>query len=729
MAVTLLSLNVKGLNTPYKRSMLWKEARSHQADVLCAQETHIKRDSPIKIRHPNFPHTFLACSDKKKAGVLIAIKDTVQFDLLHSVVDPNGRFIILVCRIDNVISTLVNSYAPNSRQISFLNKLWRRVTRVKQGHLIWCGDFNGIGDAQMDSTSRGLRPPLQLGPWFSKLSLFDAWRCYHASERDYTFHSSVHGSFSRIDFFLVDRNSLQLIDRCDIGTISWSDHAPITLSLRLNQTCPVPYVWRNNTYLLARPETKDMVMLKLKEFFTLNAPSVTDRFILWNAHKAYIRGILIQVSSRWKKERNKQMEDLFHSIKTLEDKVKRSSLPIHNRDLLDARLKLRQHLMFEFEAQIKYSKIKHYNLMNKPSKLMARRVAAARCKTRVPFLYSHARGHKLSHPQAISDEFGEFYSRLYNLKDDAHTTTPTSEAIASFLESVNLPALTTSQLRDFNAPFTEVEIARTIASLPNGKSPGPDGFSNEYFKHYQSTLISPLCDAFNQALTTGTIPAENLQATIVTLPKPGKTPDQPANFRPISLLNSDIKLYAKMLAGRLSSVLPTLINRDQVGFIRGRQAPDGTRRLINIISQLESSKTPAILFSLDAEKAFDRINWQFMFRVLEKFGFVGNIHSAIAALYSTPSARVLVNGTLSKPFSISNGTRQGCPLSPLIFDMVMEPLAEAIRSHSGISGVNIADIQHKISLFADDVILTLTDVEHSLPNVTSLLNLYGSLTY
>lgn len=147
------------------------------------------------------------------------------------------------------------------------------------------------------------------------------------------------------------------------------------------------------------------------------------------------------------------------------------------------------------------------------------------------------------------------------------------------------------------------------------------------------------------------------------------------------------------------------------------------------MSQVERKKIPAILLSLDAEKAFDRIHWGFIFRTLHKFGLTGNIATAIAALYSQPSARVLANGVLSKPFQITNGTRQGCPLSPLIFDLIMEPLAEAIRSHAGIKGVDIAGIQHKISLFADDVILALTDVKRSLANVSSLLDLYGSLTY
>lgn len=134
MAVTMLSLNVKGLNSPFKWSMLWKEARATRAAIVCAQETHLKKDSPVKLRNLAFPHIYFACSDKKKAGILIAINHSVQFNLLQTVINPNRRFIILVCRIDNILC----SYAPNSQQIAFLNKLRRKVDKVKQGRLLWC---------------------------------------------------------------------------------------------------------------------------------------------------------------------------------------------------------------------------------------------------------------------------------------------------------------------------------------------------------------------------------------------------------------------------------------------------------------------------------------------------------------------------------------------------------------------------------------------------------------
>lgn len=229
-------------------------------------------------------------------------------------------------------------------------------------------------------------------------------------------------------------------------------------------------------------------------------------------------------------------------------------------------------------------------------------------------------------------------------------------------------------------------------------------------------------------MSKASFPPEMLIATIITLPKPGKDPSTPQNFRPVSLLNVDVKLYAKLIANRLASLLPTLINQDQVGFVLGLQANDATRRLINVLHSAEKSKRPSLLLMLDAEKAFDRVHWGYLNKVLEKFNITGPIQKAIEALYSSPSAYVYTEGMFSKNFRITNGTRQGCPLSPLIFALVMELLAENIKSHPMIQGISSRNQQRKISLFAD-VILTLSDPYLSLSAAHDTLLQFNKIAY
>uniref|UniRef100_A0A803J7W0 Reverse transcriptase domain-containing protein n=1 Tax=Xenopus tropicalis TaxID=8364 RepID=A0A803J7W0_XENTR len=216
---------------------------------------------------------------------------------------------------------------------------------------------------------------------------------------------------------------------------------------------------------------------------------------------------------------------------------------------------------------------------------------------------------------------------------------------------------------------------------------------------------------------------------ITTIPKPNKDPTKVENYRPISLLNSDIKIYAKILANRLNPILRGLVANDQVGFVPTRQAPDNTRKVINIAIQANQTRSPCLLLALDAEKAFDRVSWLYLQNVLVKFGFSGTFLEHILTLYKVPSALIRTNAQSSPNFSLTNGTRQGCPLSPLIFVLLMEPLAEAIRQHPLISGFMIGKKSYKISLFADDIILTLTNPVESLKALFQLLTQFSEISY
>lgn len=182
-----------------------------------------------------------------------------------------------------------------------------------------------------------------------------------------------------------------------------------------------------------------------------------------------------------------------------------------------------------------------------------------------------------------------------------------------------------------------------------------DGIINEYYQHFHGILAPYLLATFQTFVLGKPPPREMLAAIITTIPKPGKPTYQVTNYRPISLLNTDIKMYAKILSDRINAVLLSLVHSDQVGFVAKRQVRDGTRLILDLVQLAQKSSNDAILLSLDAEKAFDSINWTYLKAVLSKFGFRGPILLAILSLYSTPSASVLSYGFLSYPFDITNG--------------------------------------------------------------------------
>lgn len=182
------------------------------------------------------------------------------------------------------------------------------------------------------------------------------------------------------------------------------------------------------------------------------------------------------------------------------------------------------------------------------------------------------------------------------------------------------------------------------------------------------------------SLLYGDIPHSQFTYSYISvIPKPGKDPSIPDNYRPIALLNSDYKIFTKILSSRLSQLIPKLVNRDQVGFVPSRHAGDNTRRTIDLIDLLNKFPRPALILSLDAQKAFDRLSWPYMFSMLSRFEFEGPFFKAIQTLYDHTSAHVQMASFLSPCFPMSNSTRQGYPLSPLLFILCLEPLAEAIR--------------------------------------------------
>ena len=175
---------------------------------------------------------------------------------------------------------------------------------------------------------------------------------------------------------------------------------------------------------------------------------------------------------------------------------------------------------------------------------------------------------------------------------------------------------------------------------------------------------------------------------ITVLPKKGKDREYSRKYRPISILNVDYKMYTAIIAKRLENILPELIDEDQTGFVKSRQTHDNIRRTLHLIDRIERENKKAVVLSLDAEKALDRVNWQFLYQTLDRFGFNEQSVDLIRTLYQQPTAKIKINGSLSPSF-ILQGTRQGCCLSPTLLAFYIEPLAQTIRQHEQLQGITI----------------------------------------
>ena len=665
---------------------------------------------------------FSSHTNTRQRGVAILISNSIDFECREEIRDKEGRYIIIKGSIDQNTITLVNVYAPPESDQSFFKFLFDEIATQMEGMCVCGGDFNVVPNHNQDTTSKN-RSKKHLSQLLNRaceeMGFFDVWRDLHPLEKDYSHYSATHSVHSRIDYFFMQNEDRDRIKECHIGVADVSDHNALHVTVYLK--CRVrSTVWRMNVGILNNDSITGQIKKEIEDYLKDNDNGGTDPNILWDALKAVMRGKLIAITSNLKKARGRQYKSLLTKLKTREQEHKEKPEAKTLQELKDIRYKINELLQQDVEMKARYLKQTYYEIGPKAAKLLARKLRKQQSDRAVPKIQNPTLNQPTFDPKEIENVFRNYYRELYT--QTAHVSKGETK---SFLDSLDLPSIGTEQNEHISTAITEEEIRKAIGKLKTGKTPGSDGFPPEWYKKFSPELIPLLLTTFNYILEKKCIPPSWKEAIITVIPKAKKNKELCQNYRPISILNVDYKIYISILANRLQTMMPDIIDEDQTGFVRGRQTQDNIRRTLLIINKIRKNKTPSALISLDAEKAFDMVNWEYLYMTLERFGFNEEVIHCIKSIYSNPTARVRVNGSLTDKFTLERGTRQGCCLSPILFAIYIEPLAQMIRQDSSISGIEINNREHRISLFADDVLIYLQRPVDSFDRLMHLLTKYG----
>ena len=300
--------------------------------------------------------------------------------------------------------------------------------------------------------------------------------------------------------------------------------------------------------------------------------------------------------------------------------------------------------------------------------------------------------------------------------------------------AVNIRKLNNFESNSCEGGITANECDRVLSKLKENKSPGSDGLPIEFYKQFWHLLNVHMISIFNEAFDNEKLSDSQNQGILTLLHKKGD-PQLLKNYRPISLLNTDYKILMHVLANRMHTVLHKIISEDQNGYVKKRFIGYNIRLIEDIIYYQNKQSSDSYLAFIDFEKAYDTLEWEFLFKTLKFYNFGPTFIKWIRTTYKSPSISIKNNGWLSESFEMKRGVRQGCPISSLLFILTAEILAHKLRLNANITGINIGQFCDnnsnrvvKLRQYADDMILLGTNeisMKHSFKEISKFTAVAG----
>jgi hypothetical protein len=533
-----------------------------------------------------------------------------------------------------------------------------------------------------------------------------------------TFHRGKH--HSTIDHALLNTQAKNKLNKFEVipSPPSLTDHSMISLGLEIASIKQGPGWWKLNTSILKETKYKTVITDFLEFIFTADGPfhyTTIDRMTAeeYDSLKQMLRHLSLEYSQKRARE-NKKTESHLHA------QINQWSLPNNaQEDMANARiqsllLQLDQIQKEKLEGQAVRARINWREKGEKSTAYFYRTLKIRQAKAQIAELTHPVTNQSCNTANDILAATTSFYDNLFTPTFISTTETDT------FLQDTPSSVLNEDDISLCLKHITKDEVLQALIDSPKQKAPGNDGLPFEFYDTFQKTiLIDIITHQCNQTLQHLSIPESWNSTNTVLIHKKNNRNDL-RNWRPIALINTDNKIFSRILASRIQLLATKCVNQYQTGFIRGRYIADNAASAILLMEHAQkmrsADQTTPCMILLDQEKAYDRVHPEYFALTLKHFGFPEQLTKCISKLFFQSKTRVAVNGYLTRPIRQRRGLRQGDPLSPILYNLMLEPLLRSFQTK--MTGYKL---NHTLSLtcmaYADDTILFINspeELQHSM---------------
>ncbi len=756
------TLNMRGIGNgrttgaPDKWLSINQVMRDNRVAALALQETHITQEKADRLNELFASNLKIMVSPDQTSpsaakGVAVVINKKIvnEAEVSCRVLVPGRAMKVQIPWTRGTKVTILAVYAPNdhSESESFWDRLSREIGPERIDLML--GDMNLVENAldRLPMREDPLSPVRALQRLCRGIKVQDVWRIWNPEERMFSFMQSATGSQSRIDRVYVGTDFRKNITGWDnIGPGFVTDHRLILCKMANKSK---PFIgrgrWRMHAMLMTDENFLKQVReagLKLQDKI-VESQRRSEPNNIQTLYKAFKDEVVALAKGRAKRS----VPKLEKRIKGLKDGLK---LLLNPKEADENVERYNERIETAAITQEKIAELEIKRFGQKRSAVAAKDwlegeainkywTKINRSMTEDETMYdlaipsSNPKGYE-NRSIVMADIARSHYNGVQNDPDK-----PDKEEHVRITKDVLMEVgvgLSEEQMMVMGVGIKYEEVREAIKVAANGKAPGMDGIPVELWKQlvkmYDADVkkgkegfdvVAVLRSVFNDIAEHGVQNGTDFTiGWIAPIYKLKGDRREIVNYRPITLLNTDYKILTKAMAVRMAEVVEDLVHPDQAGFIPGRRIHHQTKLAQMTIDYCEVEEVNGVIIALDQEKAYDKIDHDYLWMVLECMNFPPYMITLIKRLYEKAESLVAVNGVLSKKFRIVRGTRQGDPMSCLLFDLAIEPLACALRK-STLRGLEIPGLGERLlaALYADDTTVYLHETD-SYELLTIVLN-------